>query len=180
MTIVEREAQLLEAAGPESDRAAQLSPEPRRRGRGRAWLGGLMPRPALALSLVLALLAVGAGGALLGREALDPDPQVIAARVNPALEGDARASLEVDGERARLVGSNLPAPDAGHVYQVWLDRGGPAPEPTSALFSTRSDGSVSVDVPGSLEGVRAVMVTDEPAGGSEKPTGEVLLTASPA
>ena len=63
---------------------------------------------------------------------------------------------------------------------MWLDRGGTAPEPTAALFSTRSDGSASVDVPGSLDGVRAVMVTDEPAGGSEKPTGEVLLTASPA
>ena len=47
---------------------------------------------------------------------------------------------------------------------MWVDRGGDAPEPTSALFSTRRDGSASVDVPGSLDGVRAVMVTDEPHG----------------
>ena len=45
---------------------------------------------------------------------------------------------------------------------MWLDKGGTAPEPTDALFSTRSDGSASVDVPGSLDGVKRVMVTDEP------------------
>jgi hypothetical protein len=60
---------------------------------------------------------------------------------------------------------------------VWLDRGGKTPEPTDALFSTRSDGSASVDVP-SLEGVRRVMVTDEPNGGSRTPTGKLLLTAT--
>jgi Anti-sigma-K factor rskA/Putative zinc-finger len=174
MAIVEREASLLEAAGPEADRAA-----PQRRRRRFPQLAGLTLRPALATALVLLLLVVGGGAALLGREALDQDARVVAARVDPAL-GGARASLEVDGDRARLVGRRLPAPPAGRVYQVWLDRGGAAPEPTSALFSTRRDGSASVDVPGSLEGVRAVMVTDEPAGGSAKPTGRIIITASPA
>ena len=173
MAIVEREASLLEAAGPAADRAA-----PERRGRRRfPQLAGLTLRPALATALVLLLLVVGGGAALLGREAFDQDARVVAARVDPEL-GGARASLEVDGDRARLVGRRLPAPPAGRVYQVWLDRGGVAPEPTSALFSTRRDGSASVDVPGSLEGVRAVMVTDEPAGGSAKPTGRLILTAS--
>ena len=74
--------------------------------------------------------------------------------------------------------SKLPAPPSGRVYQVWLDKGGKAPEPTNALFSTSSDGSASVDVPGSLDGVRRVMVTDEPSGGSRSPTGNLLLTAS--
>ena len=174
MTIVEREASVLQAAGPESDRA------PRREPRRRFGWGGLVPRPALALGLAVLLLVVGAGAGLLGREALDQDARTVTARVNPELAGGARASLEVAGGRARLVGSHLPAPPAGHVYQVWLDRGGRTPEPTDALFSTRSDGSVSVDVPGSLDGVRNVMVTDEPAGGSDKPTGRLILTASPA
>jgi anti-sigma factor RsiW len=177
MRIVEGEASLLEAAGPESDRAPR--PEPRRR-RALDWLSGLLPRPALALPLVLLLLTVGAGGALLGREAFDQDARTVTARVNPELSKSARASLEVADGRARLVSSKLPPPPAGHVYQVWLDRGGPAPEPTSALFSTRSDGSASVDVPGPLDGVRNVMVTDEPAGGSDKPTGRIILSASPA
>jgi anti-sigma-K factor RskA len=173
MEVVEREAQLLNAAGPEADRAKA----PRR----RRFLGlsGLALRPALALPLVLLLLVLGGGAALLGRSALDQGHRVVVARVNPELHG-ARASLELDSDRARLVGTHLPAPPAGHVYQVWLDRGGPSPEPTSALFSTRRDGAASVDVPGSLKGVRAVMVTDEPAGGSPKPTGRIILTASPS
>ena len=175
MAIVEREASLLEAAGPESDRAPRA--EPRRRG-ARTWLSGLLPRPALALGLVVLLLVVGAGAGLLGREALDGGTKTITARVSGS--SGARASLEVDDGHGRLVASKLPAPPAGRVYQVWLDKGGDSPEPTNALFSTRTDGSASVDVPGSLDGVRNVMVTDEPAGGSGEPTGKLLLTASPA
>jgi anti-sigma-K factor RskA len=174
MAIVEREASLLEAAGPEADRA-----KPPRRRRRFPSFAGLTLRPALATALVLLLLVLGGGAALLGREAFDQGARVVAARVNPELDG-VHASLEVDGDRGRLVSSRLPAPPAGRVYQVWVDRGGAAPEPTSALFSTRRDGSASVDVPGSLDGVRAVMVTDEPAGGSTKPTGRVIFTASPA
>jgi hypothetical protein len=174
MAVVEREASLLRAAGPEADRAK----EPRRRRRFPA-LPGLTLRPALALPLVLLLLVVGGGAALLGRTAFDQDARTVVARVNPELKGS-RASLEVDGDRARIVGTKLPPPPAGHVYQVWVDRGGKAPEPTSALFSTRSDGTASVDVPGSIDGVRAVMVTDEPSGGSPQPTGRLILTASPA
>jgi hypothetical protein len=173
MAVVEREASLLQAAGPEADRA-----KPPRRRRRFPSLAGLTQRPALALPLVLLLLVIGGGAALLGRTAFDQDSRTVVAQVNPELKGS-RASLEVDGDRARIVGKRLPPPPAGHVYQVWLDRGGKSPEPTSALFSTRRDGTASVDVPGSLDGVRAVMVTDEPNGGSAKPTGRLILTASP-
>jgi len=65
-----------------------------------------------------------------------------------------------------------------HAYHGPSRLGGKAPEPTNALFSTSRDGSASVDVPGSLDGVRRVMVTDEPSGGSRSPTGNLLLTAS--
>jgi anti-sigma-K factor RskA len=174
MAVVEREASLLQAAGPEADRA-----KPRRRRRFPG-LSGLTLRPALATGLVVLLLVVGGGAALLGRSPYDgQSTRTVVARVNPELKGS-RASLEVDGDRARIVGKQLPPPPAGHVYQVWLDRGGKSPEPTSALFSTRRDGTASVDVPGSLDGVRAVMVTDEPNGGSPKPTGRLILTASTA
>jgi hypothetical protein len=174
MAVVEREAALLHAAGPEADRANA----PRRR-RRLPRLSGLVMRPALALPLVLLLLVLGGGAALLGRQAFDSGSRVVVARVNPELNG-ARASLEIDGNRARIVGKKLPAPPPGHIYQVWLDRGGASPVPTSALFSTRADGSASVDVPGSLHGVRAVMVTAEPSGGSQKPTGHIIITASPS
>ena len=176
IAVVEREAALLHAAGPEADRAHA----PRRRRRRRLpRLADPSLRPALAVPLVLLLLVIGGGAALLGRSALDSGSRVVVARVSPQT-GGARVSLEVDGDRARLVGKGLPAPPPGRVYQVWLDRGGASPEPTSALFSTRRDGSASVDVPGSIDGVRTVMVTDEPAGGSAKPTGRIIVTASTA
>ena len=81
------------------------------------------------------------------------------------MQSGGRATLEIQDGHARLVASKLPPPPSGRVYQVWLDKGGKTPEPTDALFSTSSDGSATVDVP-SVDGVRRVMVTDEPAGGS--------------
>jgi anti-sigma-K factor RskA len=170
MAVVESEAELLHAAGPESDRPQRRSTD-RRRGFSR-----LFARPALAWGLAALLLVVGAGIGLIGRSALDSGARTVTAQV----QSGARASLEIDGGHGRLVASRLPAPPDGRVYQVWLDKGGPTPEPTNALFSTRTDGSASVDVPGSLDGVKRVMVTDEPPGGSSTPTGKVLITASTA
>jgi hypothetical protein len=135
--------------------------------RKRAWLGGLSLRPALALGL--AALAIG----FVGAQALRGGPEKITAQV----QSGGRATLEVQDGRGRLVASRLPDPPAGRVYQVWLDKGGKAPEPTDVLFTTSRDGSASADVP-SLDGVKRVMVTDEPAGGSRTPTGKVLLTAA--
>ena len=55
----------------------------------------------------------------------------------------ASAELEVDGDSATLVANGLPAPPAGKTYMVWLARPGHAPEPTSALFTPRRDGSAT-------------------------------------
>jgi anti-sigma-K factor RskA len=150
---------------------AEVEPEraparaPRRR---RSWLGGLSWRPALALGL--AALAIG----FLASQALQSGgPEKITAQV----QSGGRATLEVQDGQGRLVASHLPDPPSGRVYQVWLDKGGKAPEPTDVLFTTSSDGSATADVP-SLDGVKRVMVTDEPSGGSRSPTGKLLLTAS--
>jgi anti-sigma-K factor RskA len=149
----------------EAEAPAAPQREPRRR---RSWFGGLSWRPALALGL--AALALG----FVGAQALQSSgTETITAQV----EGGGRATLEIEDGRGRLVARDLPAPPEGRVYQVWLDKGGDAPEPTNALFSTRADGSASVDVPGSLDGVRAVMVTDEPPRGSDTPSGKLVLTA---
>ena len=48
------------------------------------------------------------------------------------------------------------------------------------LWSTRADGSADVAVPGSLDGVEAVLVTDEPEGGSDVPTKAPVITAATA
>ena len=170
MAVVESEAELLHAAGPESDRAQRRATD----GKRKRGLGGLFGRPALAWGLAALLLVAGVGAGVLGSEALQGDSETITAQVR----GAGSATLEVEDGHGRLVASDLPAPPSGRVYQVWLDKGGKAPEPTNALFSTSRDGSASVDVPGSLDGVKRVMVTDEPPNGSESPSGNLLLTAS--
>jgi hypothetical protein len=75
--------------------------------------------------------------------------------------------------------SRMPQPPDGRVYQVWLHRGraGTPPRPTDAFFSVSRHGDASVDVPGDLRGVDAVLVTDEPLGGSSLPTRAPVITA---
>jgi hypothetical protein len=79
-----------------------------------------------------------------------------------------------------LVARGLPSAGRGRVYQVWLQRGKRAPEPTNALFETRPDGSASVDVPGSMQGVDQVMVTSEPDGGSRTPSRPPVVSVVPS
>ena len=50
------------------------------------------------------------------------------------------------------------------------------PEPTNVLFTPRGDGSAEAAIP-SVDGVRQVLVTDEPHGGLDAPTGDVLISA---
>jgi hypothetical protein len=86
--------------------------------------------------------------------------------------------MRVAEDSTKLVVAGLRMPPPGRIYQVWLDRdNGTAPEPTEALFSVRK-GRASVNVPGDLSGVKRVLVTDEPAGGSEVPTRQPVIAAT--
>ncbi len=119
-----------------------------------------------------------ASGARAGRDAARGDRRRRRGRCSAATTsasstpqlGDAQLIDKGDGGHATLVVENLDPPGPGRVYQVWLQHEGQAPAPTNALFSTSSDGTASVDVPGSLEDVEAVLVTEEPEGGSQAPT----------
>ena len=172
MAEVEREASLLAAAGPEADRAPA---PPRRR---RRLLGSLrMPRlapVAVAAALVVAGVAIGVAASQLG----GGTPHTVAAKVtDPSKAPDAAADVEVGEDGATLVAHGLPAPPNGRVYQVWIKRPGHAPEPTSALFTPSGDGTATATVPGNMDGVAQVLVTDEPDGGSQTPTRDPLLVA---
>jgi hypothetical protein len=87
------------------------------------------------------------------------------------------AQLNVANGHAELSVRHFPPPAAGHIYEVWLQRGGATPSPTRALFSVTSTGAGDVGVPGGLSGVRAVLVTQEPAGGSVVPTRSPVIVA---
>ena len=45
-----------------------------------------------------------------------------------------------------------------------------APQPTDALFTVSSAGNATVGVPGNVSGVKQILVTAEPTGGSKVPT----------
>jgi anti-sigma-K factor RskA len=169
MAEVEREASLLAAAGPEADRP----PAPRRRRRWQLGMPRLAPLAAGA-ALLLVGVAIGIGASQLG----SGEPKTVAAAVDTAVAPRAGAELEIDAHEATLVAHGLPPAPSGRVYQVWLKRPGQAPEATSALFVPRGDGTATATVPGSMEGVEQVLVTDEPMGGSEVPTRKPFLVAS--
>jgi Anti-sigma-K factor rskA/Putative zinc-finger len=125
----------------------------------------------LALALAAAALAVG-GVELLSRG--QQGPKVIRASV---IGSPGSAEVRVSDGRAELIMSGFPRPPAGHVYEIWLKRPGHAPSPTRVLFSVTSSGAGDVGVAGDLHGVRQVLVTPEPDGGSLVPTHAPVIIA---
>ena len=173
MAEVEREASLLAAAGPEADRPAPARRRARERRRGRLGLPRWAP---VAVGAVLLLgVVIGVGVSQLGGSG---ERTVQATVLDKARAPHASVEVEVASDGATLVARGLPAPPSGRVYQIWLKRPGHAPEPTSALFTPRRDGTATATVPGSLDGVTEMLVTDEPSGGSQQPTTSPLLSAS--
>jgi anti-sigma-K factor RskA len=158
MAEVEREAELLGAAGAGADRPERVERRPR-----RSWLSGWRLAPVAAALLVAGVLA----GALL----TGPDSSSV------QFQG-ASAELEIDGDKATLVAERLPPPPEDRVYEVWvMPKDSDTPRPTDVLFTPRSDGSAVAAIPGSVDDIRQVLVTDEPRGGSDEPTGDLLMSA---
>jgi Anti-sigma-K factor rskA/Putative zinc-finger len=168
MTVVDSEAELLAAAGEDAD-APRRPPAPARP--RRRFFAGLLPRPAIALASAVVLLVAGAvGGALLSA---GEGTSTVAGTTT--LQG-ASAELEVSDDASTLVARNVPEAPRGESYQVWLKRPGvDAPEPTSVLWTPRSDGSATVAVPSDGD-VEAVLVTREPRGGSDTPSENPVIT----
>jgi anti-sigma-K factor RskA len=78
-----------------------------------------------------------------------------------------------------LVAHRLEQPAAGHVYQLWLVTRDQRTV-SAGTFTARPDGDITVTAyaalaPGALA---AVMVTEEPAGGSAAPTSAPVLTGT--
>jgi Anti-sigma-K factor rskA len=162
LATVRSEAELLKAAGSESDRPV------RQRGRWRS------PRVSF-LGAGLAIAATVLLAVAIAVSVHSSTPQhVTSAQVAPGMR-DTQASLRQSGGRAELVVSGMPQPRLGHVYEVWLASPSAPPRPTNALFGVTNSGRAAVSVPGDLHGVKEVLVTSEPRGGSLHPTGPTLL-----
>ena len=166
MAEVEREAALLASAG----QPTRSEPAARKR---RSW-GLRLPMPALALACAALIIGLGAGAVLFGGGS---DSRTIPFKTAPSLQ-QAKADLELGDNGAIIVANGLPPTPDGKVYMVWIQRPGHAPEPTSALFTPRRDGSATASVTGDMKGVENVIVNTEPVGGSTTPTSDPLLTAT--
>jgi anti-sigma-K factor RskA len=165
MGVVESEAQLLRAAGPEADRPP-IAASARRERRRLAWL---RPLPAAVLATALLALGVVAGVLLSGGDDTSLHPGF-----GPK---GAQVALRVTGEHGVLDLRGMPAAPSGRVYQVWLIHGKDKPRPTHTLFTVPSDGRARVEILESLKDTDQVLVTTEPPGGSEQPTSAPLMGA---
>ncbi|MDX6727866.1 MAG: hypothetical protein QOK49_2671 [Baekduia sp.] len=168
MAVVESEAQLLRAAGPEADRPPPRATEPSGR---PSWRRRLRPMPAAVLATALLALGVAAGvllsaggGSTTTRPGFGPTGAEVALRVS-------------NGSHGELDLQHMPAPPPGRVYQVWLVTGRHQPRPTHTLFTVPSDGRARVDILESLKGTDKVLVTAEPSGGSSRPTSAPVVGA---
>ncbi len=168
MAVVESEASLLAAASEPAD-----SPAPRR-ARWRNWAFGLRPAVSAAVACALLVLGIGAG-VLAGDGESRRESTASVAEVLPSTE----AVLRVENGQATLRVDGLPAPEAGRDYQVWLKPPGEDPRPAGALFVPSSEGRATVEIPADLEGIEAVQVTNERAGGSPVPTSNPIIAAAP-
>ncbi|HET6550013.1 MAG TPA: anti-sigma factor [Solirubrobacter sp.] len=163
MAEVEREAALLASAT-----------EPRREVKRPRWRLRWPTGAVAALACAALLVGLGAGALVFG----GAGGETFRFKPDPSLP-QASATLEMTGDGATIVADKLPAPPSGKTYMVWLVREGEsAPQPTSALFTPRSDGTATASVAGDMDGVDAVLVNTEPLGGSQEPTSPALLTAT--
>lgn len=172
MRIVDAEAELLRAAGPEADRVPTAPAK-----RTRRWGSGLFLRPAMAGAMASILIAVGVAGGVLVSGDNGPAPtRTLSASVNKDAIG-ATATVALQSGHAVLHVTKLPAAPSGRVYQVWLKRGKTI-TPTHTLFGVRNDGSAVVPVEESVKDADQILVTDEPDGGSATPTGTMQIAAT--
>ena len=176
---IEEEDRLLQAARggspklrsvPDQASPAVASPARGAPERVRRWVGFA------AVAASIAILGGLAGYAL----APGSSEPLRAVTLSPAGGAGESASLTVAFQegtgRAWLIGSDIPPPPEGEVYQLWFR--GPDEEamrPSDTFVPTGG----RVLVPADLDGVVELLaVSVEPRGGSESPTGPVLFQAS--
>jgi anti-sigma factor RsiW len=137
------------------------------------WLARL-PRPALALGAAVLVAAIVVGGIQLSNSG-SSHTRVVTAQV---IGEHGTAKVAITNGHAQLVVHHFSPPPNGKVYEVWFSRHGQKPIATGVLFSVTGSGDSSVDVPGNLHGVNALLVTPEPSGGSSAPTHTPVISAT--
>lgn len=133
--------------------------------RSRRWF----LKPAVGFAVV-ALLVAGVVGYEVGKD--DSGGGEAASTVVRQVNGmTVKMIQEGDGGKLELAG--VPQPPEGKVFEAWVERDGEV-EAVPALIVPDRHGHAETTI-ADMSGVKTVMVTVEPRGGSETPTGETVM-----
>jgi anti-sigma-K factor RskA len=166
---IEPPPQLRESLMTEVRADARAETVAERPARARSW--GWLLKPAAGFAVV-ALLVAGVVGYEVGKDGSDGagaggttvERQVGGINVKMVQEGNS-GTLQLAGVH------QLPA---DKVLEAWVEREGEV-EAVPALFVPDRNGQAETRI-ADMSGVKVVMVTEEPQGGSESPTGEPIMT----
>ncbi len=167
MAVVEREAELLAAAGPQADRPA-AAPRERRR-----WPARLFARPWLTAAAMVCALAIGVGIGIVASSG----PSMVKHPVT-GVQQWAQVSGDVmqKGDEGIVQLDNMPRLPSGEVYKLWLMRNG---KPVGdRAFTPDPDGTASVNLRGDMAGASAVAISRETDPDVRTPTTTPVVTAS--
>jgi anti-sigma-K factor RskA len=134
----------------------------------RSWRQWLL-KPAVGFAVV-ALLVAGVVGYEVGRDGGDEGGG--ASTVVREINGMTVKMIQ-EGEGGRLELAGVPQPPEDKVFEAWVERDGDV-EAVPALIVPDRHGHAETTI-ADMEGVEAVMVTVEPRGGSETPTGKPVM-----
>ena len=154
---------------------------PKRRHRETFW-SRLSPSPAWALAGLLLITSLFAGNMMQWYNTKSLHHEMAQGLLIIKIKGTEKApgadgTLVIGPNRLQgvLVVGDLPVPDEGYQYQVWLLKDGQHTNGGVFSVSARGYGRLKVTSPESLLGFQAFSVTVEPAGGSPTPTGDEIL-----
>jgi len=141
--------------------------------RARRWgTGGWSLRPIVGLA-ALVLVVAGVGAYVIGSgDSGSDNPTTVVAGRSPGVV----AEVVRQGESGTLHLANLHQLPRDEVLQAWVEREGRVVS-AKTLFVPNRDGTASATID-DMEGVRTVMVTAEPRGGSVQPTSPPIASVS--
>lgn len=165
-----------------AEAATRTAPEQSERPERSRWRELLLGRPRLAAAAAALMLAIGVtAGAVVGvvGGGSGDGADTIAATVDrermPAASGSLVVPPDTDPKGGAILRvEGMQPPQAGQVYEVWIQRGNKMVP--SSLFTVDREGRGAAAIPDKLEGADAVQVTREPEGGSKRPSERSVLT----
>lgn len=105
-----------------------------------------------------------------------PSTRLVRLATTEAAPGASAYAILAEGNRLIFTAGRLPALPAGKVYQLWLMRGKNPGIVSGGIFrGGAAQATIEFTDPALLTDVKALAVTEEPAGGSRLPTGHKLL-----